>query len=374
MKKILCILATLSIAFVSYADKATEDQINRAKAIAAYHVNKLSKPERFTENTCPKDMTIEKIQEKIKDLEDNKRLTDFIAKSKPQNEIDSSVFRFYSETLFEESVFFDFFKKQPDRKEKLHNMLGNELADILNMGTQKNETPKQEKQLQESKTTKDSDPRESRQPRSGLIPALSLLLAVLAMGAAVFLYMLFVKMKNMLQDLRISNNHRKEEIDSLKQRIDRLEGDSLKSRNMMTEMQRKVTENTKSIQSASTNGQQTVGGGRPFASTQRPVETVKEYYAGVPFDGCFKANENYSTKMLYKLTTRGEAVGEFEFVNRSEAVAIAQQSKTSFLDPACNIVNDDIASFSSIVTEQKGKIEKTDNGWKITQKAVIRLA
>lgn len=372
MKKLLCILATLSIAFASFAEKATEDQINRAKAIAAYHVNRLSKPDIFKEEFCPKDMDVEKIQKLVCKYTENKKLTDYIAKSDAPDKEVSGIKKYYKEELFNDTIFKTFFAKK-NRREDLKKSLDTELSVLFNKNIDNGKKCKSEPK-DDNKAELSQNQSENRPDRSGLSPALSLLLAVLALGAAVYLYVLFVKMKNMLQDLRISNNHRKEEIDSLKQRIERLEGDSLKSRNMMTEMQRKVSENTKSIQSASINGQQTFGGGRPFVSTQRPVETEKDYYAGVPFDGCFKANENYSTKMLYKLTTRGEAVGEYEFVNRPEAVAIAQQSKTSFLDPACNIVNDDIANFSSIITEQKGKIEKTDNGWRITKKAVIRLA
>jgi len=43
------------------------------------------------------------------------------------------------------------------------------------------------------------------------------------------------------------------------------------------------------------------------------------------------------------------------------------------LEPACNITND-VATFSQVSTVKNGKVEKTDDGWKIICKADISLA
>lgn len=104
------------------------------------------------------------------------------------------------------------------------------------------------------------------------------------------------------------------------------------------------------------------------------VTTPTEYYVGSPREGVFAGgSETYRPgKSLFKITIHNGNIGDFEFVQRPEAIQIAQQSKSTFLESACNITND-VARFSKVMTKKKGRVERSDDGWKIISKADIYL-
>ena len=102
----------------------------------------------------------------------------------------------------------------------------------------------------------------------------------------------------------------------------------------------------------------------------------KEMFLYLPNDNMFKeGSEEYrSGKTLYKMIYTSEETADFEFVNKPEALAFAKQSRSRFLEGACFIENDDVISFNTIQTIEKGKLEKANEGWKIISKARIRLS
>lgn len=102
----------------------------------------------------------------------------------------------------------------------------------------------------------------------------------------------------------------------------------------------------------------------------------KEMFLYLPNDNMFKeGTEEYrSGKTLYKMTYTSDETADFEFVNRPEALAFAKQSRSRFLESACVIENDDVISFNTIQTLEKGKLTKADEGWNIISKARIRLS
>lgn len=110
-------------------------------------------------------------------------------------------------------------------------------------------------------------------------------------------------------------------------------------------------------------------------STQPTVFVPTEVFVGSPRDGFFAGgSDSYRPgKSLFKINVKDSNSGDFEFVQRPEAIQIAQQSKSAFLEPACNIIND-IGSFSQVTTVKNGKVERTDDGWRIISKADIHLA
>ena len=100
-----------------------------------------------------------------------------------------------------------------------------------------------------------------------------------------------------------------------------------------------------------------------------------EYYLGIPQDGRFVGgSDTYRPgKAIYKVTSTDETYGEFEYINLPEAIGFAKQSRTSFLESACNIIGDNKADFTQIETKLKGKVERTSDGWKIIKKADVCL-
>ena len=102
----------------------------------------------------------------------------------------------------------------------------------------------------------------------------------------------------------------------------------------------------------------------------------KEMFLYLPNDNMFKeGSEEYrSGKTLYKMKYTSDETADFEFVNRPETLAFAKQSRSRFLESACVIENDDVISFNTIQTIEKGKLSKVDEGWNIISKARIRLS
>lgn len=101
----------------------------------------------------------------------------------------------------------------------------------------------------------------------------------------------------------------------------------------------------------------------------------REYYLGVPQNGKFsEGSEIYRPgKALYKVVSTDGLYGEFEYINRPEAIGYAKQSRTSFLESACNIIGEGKLDFVQIETRQKGKVERANDGWKIIKKADVYL-
>ena len=377
MKKIFVLLLTIALAYVSYAKKVSDDQLARVKAIAAYHVNRLSLPDDFPDATCPENMDIKKIQEKINTKKDNVNLTNFIAQSNPNSQNIDTVYKYYTSTLFDDKIFKSFFEKPNRNKIAFLNSLKSEIASVLKIKEELKAAV--EEKIVEPTPNNDSTTTPAQNPpkeSSIFLPVLSLILAILALGAAIYLFLELNKLKSYVDE---KNDHRKASIIILQKRLTQLDDDLAKNKSQMSDMKRQVTENSDKVnkmQRSSGMSEDIVRSHGVSRGLERGGSIVREFYAGVPPYGsdCFKASDTYSAKTIYKIIAKGDSIGEFEFIDRPEAVAVAQQSKTSFLDPACNVVNDDLVNFSRIVTERKGTVERTDDGWKIIKKADIRLA
>lgn len=367
MKKAFVLLLTMAFVYVSYADDVSAEQLARVKSIAAYHVNKLSLSELFPDDTCPEQVNIEIIKERIKHKSYNEILTDFIAQSNPRSRDVNVIYNYYTSTLFADSIFIDFFNRDSNRKVLLQNRLKAELASLLQVSVEDEEESN-------SPDTGNQGAEEPPDPKTDLFSVLSFILVILALGAAVYLFLELNKVK---REFDKKNYHRKESIYALDKRLAQLDDDLAKIKSQISDMKRQVTENRDKVNNMQRNSELVEESVRSQSFSrgsvrQKPV--VREFYAGVPSSGCFRTSDTYSAKTLYKIIAKTDSIGEFEFIDRPEAVAVAQQSKTSFLDPACNVVNDDLVNFSRIVTERKGTVERTDDGWKIVKKADIRLA
>lgn len=105
------------------------------------------------------------------------------------------------------------------------------------------------------------------------------------------------------------------------------------------------------------------------------IEQPKEYFVQSPKDGVFDEGTNIYRpgKAIYKIVSLDDTMGELEFINSKEAVEYARQSKSQYVEPACNILNDGDMTIEGIVTERKGKVKRVDNGWSIVEKANVRL-
>lgn len=111
---------------------------------------------------------------------------------------------------------------------------------------------------------------------------------------------------------------------------------------------------------------------------EKPAVRPKNYSAvmfyPVPIDGVFV---NGSTEIevgtsFYMLKTNDDLTATFQILNTPEAINSALVSMDEMVKPACKILNT-VASPVEILAEKLGTAEKFGDGWKITNKAVVRL-
>lgn len=109
------------------------------------------------------------------------------------------------------------------------------------------------------------------------------------------------------------------------------------------------------------------------AITTAQLPTI--YFASIPVEGAFSDvnNEYKQGTYIYRIETMDGLTGQFEFINDSETIWYANQSRSAYVEPACYIVNAVSGSFKEVKTLEKGTVEKRDCGWKITSKARVSL-
>ncbi|MBQ9473026.1 MAG: hypothetical protein IJU81_01290 [Bacteroidales bacterium] len=205
-------------------------------------------------------------------------------------------------------------------------------------------------------------------------PNLSFITAILALAFSIYLFSELNKLKN---DVQAKFKRRKEAHVLLENKMSKFENDLEKNRGVITELKRQMAESVSHIKESQSN---TVSENshmdipQPSDSVNKKQEKrPSELYCGAPVSSCFEVSESYYPGALYKIVVNGSGTGDFEFVDSIEALECAQMSRTSFLEPACNVINNDIARFDHIYTERNGKVKKTNDGWVIVEKAVVRL-
>lgn len=107
------------------------------------------------------------------------------------------------------------------------------------------------------------------------------------------------------------------------------------------------------------------------------IPVIKEYYLPGPTkDGFFQVGttEYHMGDSLYMLKTLDGKTGTYSFLKKGEAVVTALSSVSSFLRPACTINgNSSIQNVQSIITESEGTVIREGDGWRITDKALVRF-
>lgn len=107
---------------------------------------------------------------------------------------------------------------------------------------------------------------------------------------------------------------------------------------------------------------------------QRPKNYSSVMFYPIPVDGVFMngCSEIEVGTSLYMLKTNDDTTATFQILNTPEAISAALVSMDTMVKPACKILNT-VASPVEILAEKLGTAEKVDGGWKITNKAVVRL-
>ena len=400
MKKLILILLSLIPILSLHAQDSTK-VVNHVKYIVAYHLNCLS----LEDN--------EDIVKRFKDLGtgDNRAMADlkavldntkFTKNIDLCNQIDrlsvpaksiEELKTYFKEDFFKikEGEIHVFFKKRNKDKAKMDN-LKREIANAIDeyLADKNYPVTNSEEVIDlpdKSKGSKDIKKDESNREinketgENNLLPTIlagiSVVLCVVLLGLG-YICLRLRKEKN---DLEIDLLNRKDEIvrlvkekediykeaDKIRRINDKLENDNSRLRKQLEE-----NDKAKIIVSAQT---QSTTSANPVVIEKKPEPVAKISYVGVPKNGAFTGEfDSYKPgKCLYKVISTDGLYGTFEFYNSTESIGIVKQSRTEFLEPACNITNLDDTTFNKIETLKEGKVEKVNNVWRIVEKSDIKL-
>ena len=105
----------------------------------------------------------------------------------------------------------------------------------------------------------------------------------------------------------------------------------------------------------------------------RPKFSAVMFYP-VPVDGMFVngTSDIEVGKSLYMLKTNDDQNATFQILNTPEAIAMALVSMSETVKPACKVLNT-VAAPGEILAEKLGTAEREGDGWRIINKAVVRL-
>lgn len=117
----------------------------------------------------------------------------------------------------------------------------------------------------------------------------------------------------------------------------------------------------------------------PAPAVEEPVVAPRPKFSAVmfypvPVDGVFLngTSDIEVGKSLYMLKTSDDQNATFQILNTPEAIATALISMNEMVKPACKILNT-VAAPVEILAEKLGTAEREGDGWRITNKAVVRL-
>lgn len=107
--------------------------------------------------------------------------------------------------------------------------------------------------------------------------------------------------------------------------------------------------------------------------SSRPKFSVVMFYP-VPEDGVFMngTTDIDPGKSLYMMKTSDNKNATFQILNTPEAISAALVSMNDMVKPACKVLNT-VADPVEILAEKLGTAVREGDGWRITNKAVVRL-
>ena len=401
MKKLILILLSLIPILSLHAQDSDKVVIDHLKYIVAYHLNNLSLDENAKGN--------EEVVAKFKSLgtSEDRVMSDMIATlegtifttnialCKEINSLSVSaesindLKSFFKEDFFkiETGAIYSFLSKRASDKAKIDRLkkeIGKSIDDYLDTKdfpvSNKNggmPIPSQKEKNNESNRGENKETGENN-----LLPTIfvgfSVILCIGLLGLGYICRKLW-KEKNSLKEelynredeiasLKKENEKFLKETDKYRRDNDRLENDNNRLRRQLEERyeKEKIMITTQSQYNSMTNR---------FVAEKEPESVAKISYVGIPRNGTFVGEfDSFKPgKCLYKVISSDGHNGTFEFYNSAESIEIVKQSRTEFLEPACNITNLDDSTFNKIDTLKEGRVEKINNVWRIIEKADIEL-
>lgn len=112
----------------------------------------------------------------------------------------------------------------------------------------------------------------------------------------------------------------------------------------------------------------------PAPSYVAPQPTT--LYVSVPQDGVFGSTSTTYRPgdSIYRIDLEPQSdTGRISLINDEETLYIVRGSKSNFLEPVCTIDNPHVSNYTQIEMLESGWVQYTGSHWKLTQKARVRL-
>lgn len=112
----------------------------------------------------------------------------------------------------------------------------------------------------------------------------------------------------------------------------------------------------------------------PAPSYVAPQPTT--LYVSVPQDGVFGSTSTTYRPgdSIYRIDLEPQSdTGRISLINDEETLYIVRGSKSNFLEPVCTIDNPHVSSYTQIEMLESGRVQYIGGVWKLTQKARVRL-
>lgn len=388
----ICFFFSIEIVLSKTIDIETAEA--RVKAIVAYELNALSLKDNddATEfNSNQKELetadSIDIILFVIQDFKKNVKFTNEIKSINGKLTTKEELLHFYTEDIYKIDGIKEFLDRHANEADKVKSSINKAINEYLNsidiptaavsdnVESDSVTTPTEESSSEGMKVSEQSTTGNTKNNfiQQDLVSLIAKLASVIFAVTAIVLFFKVRKLQAEKQEMLNT-------VEENKRFIMNLEAESKKAAKEIERKNREIrtlNENIERLEISLASAREKAESLSQQEDSFRAMNattTPKEYYVGSPRNGFFAGgSEEYRPgKSLFRITISNGNIGEFEFVQRPEAIQIAQQSKSTFLEPAC-IISNDVTSFSHINTIKPGRVERTDDGWMIVSKADISL-
>ncbi|MBQ0016404.1 MAG: hypothetical protein KBT04_05420, partial [Bacteroidales bacterium] len=248
-------------------------------------------------------------------------------------------------------------KKRGDNVSKVKENIKSDIAQYIQSLQEKREDAREE-------VPPTPKPVEETSSGGSLLPIVALALFALLMACIVFFYIrMWLPMDRKVHDLKGELKDTKNRLSDLADELHALKLDHSNLKSEKEELDNELRQLSRKQKSAPTE----------YESTSQPSKPANcDFYAGIPTNGSFEVRDSYKPgNSIYVLHTSGNS-GTYELVQRDEVLRIVRKSRTSYIEPACNILSESEV-FSNVKTEKPGRVCLDGDRWRIVEKASVRL-
>lgn len=197
---------------------------------------------------------------------------------------------------------------------------------------------------------------------------------MLFLATLVVSIILLLRTKKLKKEVARKAEKEAQERRNLREKIEALQAYEKNLRTKISDLEKDLDAARKIIGSIKAKKEKDSDEVAPSKAESKPQSPKTIYLGKLENDVFTKVSEQHDPDDLFcKMSTIDDHTGEYEYINDAENIVYARNSLSEFVRPACKVENEDISDFSAVVTTMKGKVVKVDNGWKITQKATVRL-